>query len=201
MPEDVRKDLDMDGVARRDFMIASATAVGTSTALALGASPASAQGGATPTAASPARATYTGEDDGKRVVTALDVNDLEPGRKHLQYFRGVATPTGQHWHVSVTVARGTRPGKRLILVSGVHGDEMSSIHGIHPVTATFWSGAGGSSDLIDARRSVVKNGGGLGHGDHQRRRASPAMAGGGQAADRGGGSTPGRMLRRGGAPA
>ena len=83
MPEDVRKDLDMDGVARRDFMIASATAVGTSAALALGTSPAGAQGGATPPA-SPARTTYTGDViDGKRVVTALDVDDLEPGRKHL----------------------------------------------------------------------------------------------------------------------
>ena len=134
MPEDVRKDLDMDGVARRDFMIASATAVGTSAALALGTSPASAQGGATPPAASPARTTYTGGViDGKRVVTALDVNDLEPGRKHLLYFRGVATPTGQHWHVSVTVARGARPGKRVILVSGVHGDEMSSVHAVQTV--------------------------------------------------------------------
>ncbi|MFC7478723.1 hypothetical protein ACFQS7_30720, partial [Dankookia sp. GCM10030260] len=126
MPGDIAKDLDRDGVARRDFMIASATAVGTSAALVLGTSPASAQGGATPPAASPARTTYTGDViDGKRVVTALDVNDLEPGQKHLLYFRGVATPTGQHWHVSVTVARGVRPGKRVVLVSGVHGDEMS----------------------------------------------------------------------------
>src|SRR3954467_685431 len=134
MPEDVMKDLDMDGVARRDFMIASATAVGTSAALALGTSPASAQGGATPPAASPARTTYTGGViDGKRVVTALDVNDLEPGRKHLLYFRGVATPTGQRWHVSGTFARGARPGKRVILVSGVHGDEISSVHPVQTV--------------------------------------------------------------------
>lgn len=134
MPEDVRKDPDMDGVPRRDFMIASATAVGTSAALALGASPASAQGGATPPAASSMRTTYTGDMiDGKRVVTALDVNDLEPDRKHLLYFRGVAMPTGQHWHVSVTVARGARPGKRVILVSGVHGDEMSSVHAVQTV--------------------------------------------------------------------
>jgi len=69
----------------------------------------------------------------KRVVTALDVNDLEPGRKHLLYFRGVAMPTGQHWHVSVTVTRGARPGKRVVLVSGVHGDEMSSIHAVQTV--------------------------------------------------------------------
>src|SRR3954447_16719538 len=136
MPEDVRQHLDLDGVARRDFMIASATAVGTSAALALGASAAGAQGGATPPAASPARTTYTGDViDGKRVVTALDVNDLEPGRKHLLYFRGVATPAGQHWHVSVTVTRGARPGKRVILTSGVHGDEMSSVHTVQTVMA------------------------------------------------------------------
>ena len=95
MPEDVKKDLDMDGVARRDFMIASATAVGTSAALALGTSPASAQGGATPPAASPARTTYTGDViDGKRVVTALDVNDLEPDRKHLLYSAAWRRPPG-----------------------------------------------------------------------------------------------------------
>ena len=134
MPEDVRKDLDTDRVTRRDFTIASATAVGTPAALALGTSPASAQGGATPPAAIAAQSTHTGDViDGKRVVTALDVNDLEPGRRHLLYFRGVAAPTGQHWLVSVTVARGARPGKRVVLVSGVHGDEMSSVHAVQTV--------------------------------------------------------------------
>jgi len=133
MPEDVTEHPDMDGVARRAF-IASATAVGTSTALALSTSPAGARGGATPPTASPARTTYSGDViDGKPVVTTLDVNELEPGRKHLLYFRGVATPGGQHWHVSVTVARGARPGKRVVLVSGVHGDEMSSIHAVQTV--------------------------------------------------------------------
>ena len=72
---------------------------------------------------------YTGDImQGKRVVSALDVNDLEPGKKHLLYFRGVQMPTGQHWYVSVTVAKGVKPGKRVILVSGVHGDEISSVH-------------------------------------------------------------------------
>lgn len=134
MRDDVRQDLDLDGVARRNFVIASATAIGSSAALALVTSPAGAQGGAMPPAAPPARTTYTGDViDGKRVVTALDVNDLEPGRKHRLYFRGVATPTGQHWHVSVTVARGAKPGKRVILVSGVHGDEMSSVYTVQTV--------------------------------------------------------------------
>ena len=188
MLEDVRKDLDTDGVARRDFMTASARAVGTSVALALSAGPASAQGGTTPPAASPTRTTYTGGViDGKRVVTALDVDDLEPGRKHLLYFRGVATPTGQHWHVSVTVARGARPGKRVVLVSGVHGDEMSSIHAVQTVMSQLdpagmsgtvmavtdvsrpalesmqrrWPNSGRGIDLIDMNREWPGNENGL----------------------------------------
>jgi uncharacterized protein len=35
--------------------------------------------------------------------------------------------------VSVTVAKGAKPGKRVILVSGVHGDEMSSVHTVQTV--------------------------------------------------------------------
>src|SRR5262249_59053254 len=70
---------------------------------------------------------------GKKVVSALDVNGLEFGKKHLLYFQGVEMPTGQHWYVSVTVAKGAKPGKRGILVSGVHGDEMSSVHTVQTV--------------------------------------------------------------------
>jgi uncharacterized protein len=70
---------------------------------------------------------YTGDViQGKRVVSALSVNDLAPG-KHFFYFQGVQMPTGQHWYVSVIVAKGTKPGKRITLISGVHGDEMSPI--------------------------------------------------------------------------
>ena len=35
--------------------------------------------------------------------------------------------TGQHWYVSVIVAKGAQPGKRIALVSGVHGDEISPV--------------------------------------------------------------------------
>jgi uncharacterized protein len=71
--------------------------------------------------------------DGKKVIRALNIYDLESGKKHLLYFQGVQMPTGQHWHVSVTVAKGVKPGKRVILVSGVHGDEMSSVHTVQTV--------------------------------------------------------------------
>ena len=42
-------------------------------------------------------------------------------------------PTGQHWYVSVIVAKGAKPGKRIALVSGVHGDEISPVHTIQTV--------------------------------------------------------------------
>jgi len=121
-----------EGLDRRDFIIASIATVGASATLAVNAGAANAQDAAT---ANPSSGTaYTGDViRGKKVVSALDVNDLEAGRKHLLYFQGVEMPTGQHWYVSVTVARGARPGKRAILVSGVHGDEMSSVHTVQTV--------------------------------------------------------------------
>src|SRR5690606_31314634 len=112
---------------RRDFMIASIATVGASAAVIVNVESANAQ----PAVNSSLRSgtAYTGGTiQGRRVVSALDVNDLEPGKKHHLYFQGVETPTGHHWYVSVTVARGAKPGKRVVLVSGVHGDEMSSIH-------------------------------------------------------------------------
>jgi uncharacterized protein len=95
---------------------------------------ADAQGLAT-TSADPASGTvYTGDTiQGRKVVSALDVNNLEPGKRHLLYFQGVQMPTGQHWYVSVTAAKGAKPGKRAVLVSGVHGDEMSSVHTVQTV--------------------------------------------------------------------
>jgi predicted deacylase len=86
--------------------------------------------------ATPAKVTtvYTGDViNGKKVVSSLDTANLEPGRKHLLYFQGVQMSTGQHWYVSVIVAKGARPGKRITLTSGVHGDEMSSVHTVQAV--------------------------------------------------------------------
>ncbi|MCX5580473.1 M14 family metallopeptidase [Kaistia terrae] len=124
-----------EGLDRRDFMIASLAAV---SATAAGASSANAQD-ATPPAdgtasAAPHGTVFTGDAiQGKKVVSTLNVNDLEPGQKHLLYFQGVEMQTGQFWYVSVAVARGAKPGKRVVLVSGVHGDEMSSIHTVQSV--------------------------------------------------------------------
>lgn len=171
-----------ESLDRRDFMIASVAWIGASAGLVADASSAGAQ--ASPTSASgPARTAsatvYTGDViQGKKVVSALVVDDLEPGRKHLLYFQGVEMPTGQHWYVSVTVARGAKPGKRVVLVSGVHGDEMSSVHTVQTVMNQLdpaqmsgtvvavtdvsraamegmqrrWPNAGRGADLIDMNR-------------------------------------------------
>ncbi len=119
---------------RRDFMIASIATAGASAAVATTAGAANAQGVATASADPASGTVYSGDTiQGKKVVSALDVNNLEPGKKHLLYFQGVQTPTGQHCYVSVTVAKGVKPGKRAVLVSGVHGDEMSSVHTVQTV--------------------------------------------------------------------
>lgn len=122
------------GIDRRDLLIASIATVGASAALAVSSGAASAEDAAKP-AANPASGTvYTGDVvQGKKVVSALDVDDLEPGQKHFLYFQGAQMPTGQYWYVSVTVAKGAKPGKRGILTSGVHGDEMSNIHTVQTV--------------------------------------------------------------------
>ncbi|WP_428032590.1 M14 family metallopeptidase [Ancylobacter sp.] len=177
---------------RRDFIIASAATIGASAGLVAHAASASAEGSAQNAAgpaSDPASATvYTGDViQGRKVVSTLDVDDLEPGKKHQLYFQGVEMPSGQHWYVSVTVARGARPGKRVVLVSGVHGDEMSSVHtvqtvmnGLDPAEMSGtvmavtdvsrpameglqrrWPNAGRGADLIDMNREWPGNENGL----------------------------------------
>jgi uncharacterized protein len=116
-----------EGLDRRDFMVA---AVGASAALAANSA---AQGADQANTAS--RGTiYTGDMiDGKKVISALNIEDLESGKKHLFYFQGLQMVTGQHWYVSVMVAKGARPGKRIVLVSGVHGDEISPVRTLQTV--------------------------------------------------------------------
>lgn len=120
-------------IDRRDFMTGSITAVGASAIVANEAGAATLQEDAE-TRASELGTVYTSEViQGKKVVSRLNVADLEPGKKYFLYFQGVQMPGGQHWYVSVVVARGIRSGKRFTLTSGVHGDEMSSIRTVQTV--------------------------------------------------------------------
>ncbi|HZR90636.1 MAG TPA: succinylglutamate desuccinylase/aspartoacylase family protein [Bradyrhizobium sp.] len=169
-------DQGQDSLNRRHFMV---SAIGASAALAASSAPTNTR------AATASQGTvFTGDTiDGKKIVSALDINDLEPGKKHLLYFQGVEMPTGQHWYVSVTVARGAKPGKRGVLTSGVHGDEVSSVHAVQTVMSQLdpaqmsgtvmavtdvsrpalesiqrrWPNQGRGSDLIDMNREWPGN--------------------------------------------
>ncbi len=79
---------------------------------------------------------YTGDTiEGKKVISQLDVKDLAPGQIHKFLFEGVEMGTGQRWYVPVMVAKGVKEGKRLLLVSGVHGDELNPIGVVQKVFA------------------------------------------------------------------
>src|SRR5574337_684336 len=86
--------------------------------------------------AAQAATVYTGDIiQGKRVISELDVSDLEPGKLHRFFFQGVQMGTGQHWYLPVVVAKGARPGKRVLLTSSVHGDEISPVDAVQRVMA------------------------------------------------------------------
>lgn len=77
---------------------------------------------------------YTGDTiQGVSVISQLNVNDLEPGRKHRFFFQGVQMGTGQHWYVPVVVAKGVQDGKRISLTAGVHGDELSPVRTVQQI--------------------------------------------------------------------
>jgi predicted deacylase len=128
-----------DQIDRRSFISAT---IGASAAFSAVMMPASADTAATPVAPALGGTVYTGDMiTGKKIITALDVQDLEPGQKHLLYFQGVQTPAGQHSYVSVMVAKGAQPGPRVALISGVHGDEISSIRTVQRVMEQLDPGA------------------------------------------------------------
>ncbi len=72
--------------------------------------------------------------DGTPVIDRLDASDLPPGQVHRFWFRTGDTALGQAWHVPVIVIRGTRPGPRLLLTAGIHGDELNGIDVIQRLT-------------------------------------------------------------------
>ncbi len=65
--------------------------------------------------------------DGVPVISALDVSDLPSASLSRFYFRVTDQTTGQGWYVPVLVAKGAKPGKRLLLTAAVHGDELNGI--------------------------------------------------------------------------
>jgi len=68
---------------------------------------------------------------GVPVIERLDVEALEAGKIHRLYFESVEMGSGQRWYVPVMVAKGAKPGKRVLLVAGVHGDELTPVATVH----------------------------------------------------------------------
>ena len=119
------------------------------------------------TAAAPAATVYTGDKlDGLPVITRLDVADLAPGKTHRLMFQGAERGTGLYWHVPIIVAKGVRPGKRVLLVAGVHGDELNPIRavqtlrpGLPAILLTGYAGDGAAlavGGVVDGAFSLLR---------------------------------------------
>lgn len=82
-----------------------------------------------------AQTQYNGDIiQGRRVITALDVEDLEKGKVHELFFRaGGENNTGQFYYVPVSVIRGSKDGKRVLFSAGVHANEMNSYQTVNLV--------------------------------------------------------------------
>ena len=103
---------------------------------------------------------FTGETiQDTRVVSQLDLADLAPGQMHRFMFRGAETATGQYWYVPVLVAKGARPGKRILFVAGVHGDELNPIAAVQATFATLDPAkmTGSAIAIIGPSRPSIEN--------------------------------------------
>ena len=81
--------------------------------------------------AAQAATVYTGDKiDGTEVISQLDTSDLAPGKTHRFFFQGTTDGIGQVQYVPVVVAKGTKEGKKLVLNSGNHGDEISGVRAV-----------------------------------------------------------------------
>lgn len=110
--------------------------------------------------ATSAATVYTGETiQDARVISQLDLADLAPGRMHRFMFRGAETATGQYWYVPVLVAKGAKPGKRILFVAGVHGDELNPIAAVQATFATLDPArmSGSAIAIIGPSRQGVEN--------------------------------------------
>lgn len=79
---------------------------------------------------------FTGDTiQGVPVISQLDVADLAAGKTHRFLFRTAETSIGQYWYVPVLVAKGAKPGKRVLIVAGVHGDELNPVAAVQETFA------------------------------------------------------------------
>ncbi|ROV57733.1 succinylglutamate desuccinylase/aspartoacylase family protein [Vibrio ponticus] len=63
---------------------------------------------------------------GHRVIHSLDVADLAAG-EHKFMFRIASDALSQWQHLPVMVFKGEKPGKKIMITAGVHGDEYNGV--------------------------------------------------------------------------
>ncbi len=73
-----------------------------------------------------AKTIYNGDKiDSVPVITKLDVNDLANGKTYRFMFKGADMNIGQSWYVPLIVVKGAHQGPKLLLNTGIHGDELN----------------------------------------------------------------------------
>lgn len=79
---------------------------------------------------------YTGDViQGIPVISCLNVDDLEAGKIYRFMFVGGEMNIGQYWYVPLMVAKGAHSGKRFLLNTGIHGDEINGVRVIQKIFA------------------------------------------------------------------
>ncbi|BBM66825.1 succinylglutamate desuccinylase/aspartoacylase family protein [Vibrio alfacsensis] len=63
---------------------------------------------------------------GHQVIQSLDVTDL-PAGEHKFWFRVATNAISQWQHLPVSVFKGNKPGKKIMITAGVHGDEYNGV--------------------------------------------------------------------------
>jgi predicted deacylase len=71
--------------------------------------------------------------NGIPVITKLDTADLAPAKRHEFYFQSSQNSLGQHWYVPVIVIKGASDGKKMLLNSSIHGNELNGLQIIHEI--------------------------------------------------------------------
>jgi predicted deacylase len=77
----------------------------------------------------------SGSLGGVPVIDRLDTTDLAAGQMQRFWFRAGDNAVAQGWQVPVIVIKGARPGPRLLVTAGIHGDELNGIAVIHRLAA------------------------------------------------------------------
>jgi predicted deacylase len=75
--------------------------------------------------------------NGVPVITQLNLDDLVAGKIYRFMFKGADMNIGQSWYVPVIIAKGVNAGAKLLLNTGIHGDELNGSRVIQQLFATL----------------------------------------------------------------